>query len=1214
MSSSGGTPTGTVTFTGSIVDVNGNTQTSTLCSAVTLNGSGQASCNATFSTQGINAVNATYSPTGSFAGSSTTSALDVLVEPGSASITTSGNQWCNTAQIVVPGSFGSGPPILYPSIIPVTGIGQSVADVTVSLKGISAALSVFDGMEFLLVGPGGSTHNLDFLSKAFSGAADSGLNLTIEDGAGQTATETTAATSGNWDPSNNGAFVSPPLFATSTAPTIDSQIPQVPGTITLAPPIGASTNTLQHSFNGSAADGDWSLYIMNDNGTGTGEGLTMANGWCVDFTLNTGVATTTELATSANPATTGTAVPFTATVQTGGNPVSSGTVTFLDNGATPAGTVSGNNVVPLNGSGQATFSTSALSEGDHPMTATFNGTAGDNVSTSPTLVERLDNASTKTNLNTNPVTFCNTGAITLPGAQPPNNTGPASPNPSNIFVANVPGTLAGVDLTLENFSAPNLQNVDLESLVVGPGNATGPALDFFSYTCGTGETTGPATGNFVFLDGGGAMPTNADIAPGSYEASSYHNSADTFFASTSGFYTPPASFNYAQSKGSSTFASTFADKDPNGTWSLYFNENTFTNNISSPANGWCVQLTENAPDIALGASADFNPGTFVKGESGTVTYQVTNNGPGPTGGTLTLLATLPTGLSYTGSSGTGWSCTAGSPVSCSNSTAVASGEGYNALTIDVSVASNAGSPRTVGSSLSGSMDKCSTKCSGSDQVDVIPPPALSVTKSHTGTFTQGQTAQWLVTVSNATGSATTSDGLNVADTLPTGYTLASYTSTGSAWTCSGTGTNSVLCGSTTAIAGGGSSAITLTVNVAASSATSVSNTASAWGGGDPGHTSQGTAATGSDLAVPVVQVPATITINGSQTQSAQVGTAFGSLAVTVKDAGGVVTPNYASVTFTASEAGSGATGSFSNSTGTITLSTNGSGVADPGVLTANLNSGLYNVSVSTTTGSASASFSMTNTPITPTITWTPVGTVIFGDAGANVLNAGVSCTGCGTITYTATPNGGSPASIATTTSLVAGSYTITATFNPSANTYATTSATNPLTVSGESVWIVNSGAGGTSELAGNGAGITSSADPGANLAVAIDNAGNVWSVGAGPLVKETSQTGIVQHSINSGGGLNTPAGVAIDGNGQVWVTDGSGALSLFSNSASVISPSGGIMDPTLLSTPGGIAVDLGGSVWIANKGNNSVTRILGGAAPAAPLATAAANGTTGAKP
>src|ERR1035438_8194513 len=57
-------------------------------------------------------------------------------------------------------------------------------------------------------------------------------------------------------------------------------------------------------------------------------------------------------------------------------------------------------------------------------------------------------------------------------------------------------------------------------------------------------------------------------------------------------------------------------------------------------------------------------------------------------------------------------------------------------------------------------------------------------------------------------------------------------------------------------------------------------------------------------------VPASIAINGNQTQSAQVGTAFGSLAVTVKDGGGVTIPKYASVTFTAGTAGSGAAGGF----------------------------------------------------------------------------------------------------------------------------------------------------------------------------------------------------------------------------------------------------------------------------------------------------------------
>jgi sugar lactone lactonase YvrE len=164
------------------------------------------------------------------------------------------------------------------------------------------------------------------------------------------------------------------------------------------------------------------------------------------------------------------------------------------------------------------------------------------------------------------------------------------------------------------------------------------------------------------------------------------------------------------------------------------------------------------------------------------------------------------------------------------------------------------------------------------------------------------------------------------------------------------------------------------------------------------------------------------------------------------------------------------------------------------------------------------------------------------------------------------------------------------------------------------VWIVD-GTGGAGELAGNGAGITTSSDPGANVGVAIDGNGNVWTVGSGStLLEETSQVGTVLNSIGSGaGGLNSPTGVAIDGNGQVWITNGANSVSLFSNAGAALSSSNGFTD-TSLSAPDGIAIDSGGSVWIANAGNNSVTRILGAAAPAAPLAAAAANKTTGEKP
>src|ERR1700682_5570039 len=90
-------------------------------------------------------------------------------------------------------------------------------------------------------------------------------------------------------------------------------------------------------------------------------------------------------------------------------------------------------------------------------------------------------------------------------------------------------------------------------------------------------------------------------------------------------------------------------------------------------------------------------------------------------------------------------------------------------------------------------------------------PVLSITKTHTGNFTQGQqNATYVVTVSNGTGAGPTSGTVTVTETAPAGLTLVSMAGTG--WTCSAT-----TCTRSDALAAGtGYSAITVTANVAAS--------------------------------------------------------------------------------------------------------------------------------------------------------------------------------------------------------------------------------------------------------------------------------------------------------------------------------------------------------------------------------------------------------------
>src|SRR5439155_7884336 len=102
-------------------------------------------------------------------------------------------------------------------------------------------------------------------------------------------------------------------------------------------------------------------------------------------------STTTTLTSSANPSLTGQSVTFTATVAAvaPGSGIASGSITFKD-GSTVLGTAT------LNASGQATFSTSALSVATHSISAVYGGDGNFAASTSPTLTQTVNVDSTST--------------------------------------------------------------------------------------------------------------------------------------------------------------------------------------------------------------------------------------------------------------------------------------------------------------------------------------------------------------------------------------------------------------------------------------------------------------------------------------------------------------------------------------------------------------------------------------------------------------------------------------------------------------------------------------------------------------------------------------------------------------------------------------------------------------------------------------------------
>jgi uncharacterized repeat protein (TIGR01451 family) len=233
------------------------------------------------------------------------------------------------------------------------------------------------------------------------------------------------------------------------------------------------------------------------------------------------------------------------------------------------------------------------------------------------------------------------------------------------------------------------------------------------------------------------------------------------------------------------------------------------------------------PDLTISKS---HTGNFTQGQIGTYTINVTNSGSGPTTSTITVTDTLPAGLTFSSGPPAPWSCSAvGQTVTCTSNTVLAAGAN-SSFTFDVSVASNApfNVTNTASVSTTGEIDTSDNSASDPTTIDGV--PDLTITKSHSGNFTQGQNnATYTLTVTNS-GTGPTSGQVTVTDTLPASLT---FVSGGPApWSCGASG-QVVTCTRSDALAASNSyPALVLTVNVSAIAPASVTNTASVSGGGE----------------------------------------------------------------------------------------------------------------------------------------------------------------------------------------------------------------------------------------------------------------------------------------------------------------------------------------------------------------------------------------------
>lgn len=181
--------------------------------------------------------------------------------------------------------------------------------------------------------------------------------------------------------------------------------------------------------------------------------------------------------------------------------------------------------------------------------------------------------------------------------------------------------------------------------------------------------------------------------------------------------------------------------------------------------------TVDAPDLAISKT---HMGDFTVGQNGTYTITVTNVGTAPTTGTITVVDTLPTGLSFVSGTGTGWSCSAmGQTVTCTNTGPLAPGDSSE-ITLIVSVGPEAVPSVTNSVTVSTPNDPSPNNNSDDDPTNVTPAIDLVVTKADApDPVTVGENLTYTITVTNS--GPNTATGVTVSDTLPSGVTFVSAT-------------------------------------------------------------------------------------------------------------------------------------------------------------------------------------------------------------------------------------------------------------------------------------------------------------------------------------------------------------------------------------------------------------------------------------------------------
>ena len=236
------------------------------------------------------------------------------------------------------------------------------------------------------------------------------------------------------------------------------------------------------------------------------------------------------------------------------------------------------------------------------------------------------------------------------------------------------------------------------------------------------------------------------------------------------------------------------------------------------------------PDLSIDST---HTDPFRVGTQGHYDLAVRNVSSGSTTGGTTVTDTLPNGLTFAGSSGSGWNCSnVGQVVTCARSGLIPGNASAPTIGIDVNVTTAAipGGTNVARVTTAGDSQAANDLDNDPTTVTVID---LAIDKSHAANFRPGADPRntYEIDVSNP-GSAATIAATIVSDTLPAELTPTS--ATGAGWSCSIAG-QQVTCTRAASISGG-TSAPTIAIETSATlppdTTATVINTASVSTTGD----------------------------------------------------------------------------------------------------------------------------------------------------------------------------------------------------------------------------------------------------------------------------------------------------------------------------------------------------------------------------------------------